>query len=241
MIVQKRARAKQTFMPLATGVVSCKLRGEMGKETTPVEYFMEALVLSAPAFGVQLSADEEARLAEYYRLVSIWNARLHLVAPCLPEEFATRHVLESLAALPFLSQEARVVDVGSGAGLPVIPCLIMRPDLQATLIEASQKKAVFLREALRLIETSARARVIAQRFEETPAPEADFVTVRAIERFTEKFTELVEWSPPSSTLLFFGGPSLQTEIEKAGLNHQALLIPKSERRFLFIIAARTIA
>lgn len=205
-----------------------------------IEDFIEALSEHAPAFGVQLSAETGKRLGDYYKIVSRWNARLHLIAPCAPAEFATRHVLESLAALPFISQApARVLDVGSGAGLPVIPCLIMRPDIQATLVEASQKKAVFLREALRLVEANERAMVIAKRFEETPTVAADYVTCRAIERFTEKFAELAAWSPPSSTLLFFGGTTLQEQIEKAGLSYQSVLIPESERRFLFIIRRNT--
>jgi 16S rRNA (guanine527-N7)-methyltransferase len=208
-------------------------------ETATAEDFIEAIRRHAPAFGVQLSAEQEQRLGSYYRIVSRWNARLHLVAPCSPEEFATRHVLESLTALPFLPEAARVVDIGSGAGLPIIPCLVARPDLRATLIEASQKKAVFLREALRAVEAAERVTVIPKRFEETPAPEADFVTCRALERFTEKFAELVEWSPPASTLLFFGGASLQAEIEKAGLNYKSVLIPASERRFLLIIKPHT--
>jgi 16S rRNA (guanine527-N7)-methyltransferase len=207
----------------------------MRQETTGAENFIEALLTHATAFGVHFSESERKLLAAYHRIVSRWNARLHLVAPCTAEEFAVRHVLESLSAVPFLSAGARLLDVGSGAGLPAIPCLITRTDIQATLIEASQKKAVFLREALRAVEASGRATVIANRFEETLAPEADFVTVRAIERFTEKLPELVNWSPPSSTLLFFGGTSLRDEIERAGLRFQALLIPESERRFLFII------
>ena len=205
------------------------------KETATAEDFIAALREHSPAFGVELSGEQEQRLVDYYRIVSQWNARLHLVAPCSAAEFAVRHVLESLVALPFLSGDARVVDVGSGAGLPIIPCLVMRPGIRATLIEASQKKAVFLREALRQVEAATRAAVIAKRFEETPAPAADFVTVRAIERFTEKFWELAEWSPPSSRLLFFGGPSLQAEIEKAALSYRPVLIPESERRFLFVI------
>jgi 16S rRNA (guanine527-N7)-methyltransferase len=204
-----------------------------------VEDFIEALKQHAPAFGVRLNADEERRLGAYYEIVGRWSARLHLVAPCSAEEFATRHVLESLTALPFLSTGARVADVGSGAGLPVIPCLITRPDLQATLIEAAQKKAVFLREALREVGASEQAQVVARRFEETEAPEADFVTCRALERFTEKFAELVAWSQPSSTLLFFGGQSLRAEIEKAGFGFDSILIPESERRFLFIIRRDT--
>lgn len=213
----------------------------MKEETALLKDFLDALMSHAPAFGVQLSAENRKRLGDYYKIVMAWNPRLHLVAPCAPAEFATRHVLESLAMLSFLSTDARVLDVGSGAGLPVIPCLAVRSDLQATLVEASQKKAVFLREALRTIEAHARAEVIAKRFEEARAPQADFVTCRAIERFTEIFKELVEWSPPASTLLFFGGASLQEQIEKAGLSYQAMLIPESERRFLFIIKRRALS
>lgn len=200
-----------------------------------IEDFIEALAKNAGAFDVHLDAEEVERLGDYYRIVMSWNARLHLVAPCAPAEFATRHVLESLAALPFLSKNAHVLDIGSGAGLPVIPCLGARPDLRATLIESSQRKAVFLREALRVVRASGRAQVIAKRFEEVSAPEADAVTCRALDRFVELFEEIVEWSPPAATLLFFGGPSLQEQIEKARLGYQAMLIPESERRFLFII------
>ena len=89
-----------------------------------------------------------AQLGAFYSLLTRWNDRLHLVAPCSPEEFATRHVLESLLLLKHLPQDAKIADIGSGAGLPIIPCLIARADLKATLIESSQKKTVFLREAL---------------------------------------------------------------------------------------------
>src|ERR1700704_2534868 len=116
---------------------------------TPIERFSEALRQRADDFGVNLDNDDVERLSDYYELLLKWNPRLHLVAPCSPEEFAVRHILESLILLPHLSRGARVTDVGSGAGLPIIPCLIMRDDLRATLIESSQKKVVFLREALR--------------------------------------------------------------------------------------------
>ena len=211
----------------------------MAEEERAMKEFKDALREHAPLFGVQLSAEDSARLTDYYRLVILWNPRLHLVAPSTAEEFATRHVLESLMASRFISKDARVVDVGSGAGLPLVPLLVVRPDIKAIFIEASQKKSVFLREALRLVVQGGRAEVISKRFEETPAQPADFVTCRAIERFTEIFPKLVGWSPAASTILFFGGPTLREQIEKAALKYQALPIPESERRFLFIIARPT--
>ena len=211
---------------------------EMDRNLSQTDEFAGALEEYAPLYDVQLTALDVARLREYYGLVMTWNTRLHLVAPCSPAEFATRHVLESLLALAHLPVVVHVLDVGSGAGLPVIPCLIVSPDLRATLVEASPKKAVFLREALRHAGAHTRAEVISERFEKMVAPEADFVTCRALERFGEMFPKLLEWSPPTSTLLFFGGEGLREEIEKAALVYSAVRIPESSRRFLFIIKRR---
>ena len=203
--------------------------------TTTADEFAHELAAHAPRYDVQLPSASVARLTSYFQLVSAWNARLHLVAPCSPAEFATRHVLESLAALRFFSTGAHVVDVGSGAGLPIIPCLIVRADLRATLIEAATKKAVFLREALSRLELRAQTQVRAERFEQINAPAADFITCRALERFTEMLPRLVAWSPPKATLLLFSGPALREKIEQLALAYDAVQLPETERRFLFII------
>src|SRR3979411_2312077 len=131
---------------------------------TQIERLSQTLRESAGDFGVQFRDDDIDRISSYYELILKWNPRLHLVAPCSPEEFAIRHILESLVLLPHLSRDALVADVGSGAGLPMIPCLIMREDLRATLIESSQKKGVFLQEALRQLRNSKRQSLLVTRF-----------------------------------------------------------------------------
>ena len=202
--------------------------------------FLDALRIRAPRYELELAPAVSERLRDYYAHIAEWNARLHLVAPCPPAEFATRHVLESLIALPYFSTGAHVADIGSGAGLPIIPCLIARPDLRATLIEASPKKAVFLREALRRLELHTAAQVVAARFEETtPPPSANYVTCRALEKFIETLPRLVRWSPPSSTLLLFGGPTLDDKIASLRLTCSAIQMPDSEQRFLFIVGRET--
>ncbi|MBA3805250.1 MAG: class I SAM-dependent methyltransferase [Acidobacteria bacterium] len=202
---------------------------------TNTDVFTRALETHAPRYGVELNAQARVQLQRYYGLVGEWNAMLHLVAPCSPTEFATRHVLESLLALPFFTTGARVADVGSGAGLPIIPCLILRPDIRATLVEANARKTVFLRAALRLLDGGGEAKVIAGRFEAMPAPEVDVVTCRALDRFTEMFPKLLDWSPRAARLLLFGGPALEAEIKRHALDYMARHIPASEQRFLFVI------
>lgn len=207
----------------------------MIRNSSHADEFIAALKAHAAGYRVQLSAQVVARLCDYYELVSAWNTPLHLVAPCSPAEFATRHVLESLLAIAYIPEGAHVIDVGSGAGLPIIPCLIARRGLHATLFESSTKKAIFLREALQRTHTRNATTVIAERFERSAAPRADFVTCRALNRFTEIFPKLVAWSPHGSTLLLFGGHTLQDQIKKAALAYEAVHIPESERRFLFIV------
>lgn len=183
-------------------------------------------------FNVSLINDDLARLSSYYELLLKWNPRFHLVAPCPPEEFATRHILESLVLLPHLTNGARITDVGSGGGLPIVPCLIMRADLRACLIESSQKKAAFLREALRSFRGPEPPRLIANRFENAPAPAMDFLTCRALDRFPKLLPDLINWAPRSSTLLLFAGDGLRSQIEQLMPSATAEQIPNSERRFL---------
>ncbi|HYN24584.1 MAG TPA: 16S rRNA (guanine(527)-N(7))-methyltransferase RsmG [Pyrinomonadaceae bacterium] len=206
----------------------------MSASNSQLKEFREALGSCATSYQVDFTAEGIERLSEYYVLLTKWNPRLHLVAPCSPREFATRHVLESLLLLPHLPQAAKVADIGSGAGLPIIPCLIARPDITATLIESSKTKAVFLREALNRTETKS-ATVIAKRFEETATPDMRFITCRALEQFAAKLPNLIEWSPHAITLLLFGGEELRKRIAEQELGYSVVHLPNSTRRFLFII------
>ena len=200
--------------------------------TEPINEFAAALRANASDYRTVLSEQDLERLSEYYELVNRWNPRLHLVAPCSPEEFANRHVLESLLLLSFLPERATVADIGSGAGLPIIPVLAMRPNVRATLYEAAKKKAVFLREALKVTATSSQAVVVAERFEALPPPAVDVVTCRALERFKEMLPRMIEWSQ-GSRLLLFGGEGLAKELVRSGVSYDRLLIPHSEKRFLY--------
>ena len=194
--------------------------------------FEQAFVLNMGSFNLDLPAETITRLGEYYSLLTRWNERLHLVAPCEPEEFAVRHVLESLLLLQHLPQDAHVADVGSGGGLPIIPCLIARADLRAALIESSQRKAVFLGEAVNRL--GLQALIVAHPFEDVATPNVSFVTCRALDQFMRKLPALINWAPRGSTLLLFGGETLGQQLQRANVNSKRFLIPRSEKRYLFL-------
>ncbi len=197
-----------------------------------MDRFEQSLVSNMGSFNLDLSAETVTRLGEYYSLLTRWNDRLHLVAPCSPEEFAVRHVLESLMLVQHLPQNAKIADIGSGGGLPIIPCLITRPDLEAALIESSQKKVVFLREALNRLDL--RAIAVAQPFEALSTPDVSFATCRALDQFMRKLPALINWAPRGSKLLLFGGETLRDELRRADVNFEQFLIPQSEKRYLFL-------
>jgi 16S rRNA (guanine527-N7)-methyltransferase len=194
--------------------------------------FIRAFESNQETFGISLSTEKVFNLTKYYELVCKHNDVLHLVAPAPPETFAVRHVLESLTLLEFLPKNAKCADVGAGAGLPSIPCLIARADLQGVLIESKLKKAEFLREVLTECKLENRARILNRQFEELPKPDASYICCRALDKFTQKLPKLLKWSG-NSNMLFFGGNALRDELTKNGVKFTEKLMPLSEQRFLF--------
>ena len=201
--------------------------------SSPREEFISAIRSHQSAFGLDLSSDVIERLADHFDLVTEHNPLLHLTGPSTPEEFAIRHVLESLMMLEFLPNGARFADVGSGAGFPAIPCLIARPGLSAVLIESKAKKAGFLQTAIAECEIAARSTIVNSQFSETPRPDVSYVSCRALDRFTQHLPKLLRWSG-DCTLLFFGGPALRDDLQRLGLNIEERLMPLSEQRYLFV-------
>jgi 16S rRNA (guanine527-N7)-methyltransferase len=197
--------------------------------------FADSIKKHQMAFGLELSDAAIERLAAYYELVQKHNPLLHLVAPCSEEEFATRHVLESLTLLEYLPENARFADVGTGAGLPSIPCLLVRDDLSAVLIESKIKKAKFLDDAVLHLGLTKRAKVINRQFEEVVATDFSNVTCRALDKFVEKLPRLLKWSM-KRRLLLFGGATLREALHKQGLVFEQKLMPLSDQRYLFVMA-----
>lgn len=205
--------------------------------STPREEFITAVGAYQPDFGLDLNASIIERVADHFDLVTEHNPLLHLTGPSTAEEFAIRHVLESLTLLEFLPERSRLVDIGSGAGFPPIPCLIAREDLKAHLIESKEKKASFLKAAIDKLELDGRATVIKNQFAETPRPNITHVTCRALDRFTQHLPKLVKWSG-NKTMLLFGGPALRDALKLQKLPFEERLMPLSEQRYLLVVNKR---
>lgn len=198
------------------------------------ETFHDILTRMADQLEFKLSPEVIERLAAHYEVVMQANLLLHLTGPVSAEEFAERHTLESLAILKFLPKGAKFADIGPGGGFPSIPCLIARPDLSATLVESKIKKAEFLVDAADELGIADRVTVINKQFEEVPNLVGDLITCRALDKFSEKLPRLLRRFSGKQFLLF-GGPNLADALKAIDRRFDAILLPNSERRFLFVV------
>lgn len=147
--------------------------------------------------GLALTDDQAATLERYLDLLEKWNRVYNLTAIRDRRQMITHHLLDALAIVPHV-RGPRVLDVGSGAGLPGIPLAAASPALQVTLLDSNHKKAAFLRQAVGELRL-ANAAVIADRVESWhTATRFDTIVSRA-------FAELGEFVSLARGLLAPGG------------------------------------
>lgn len=140
---------------------------------------LEALALDIPC----------QPLLDYVNLLHKWNKSYNLTAIRDKESMVTRHVLDSLAVLPWVLGP-RVLDVGSGAGLPGIPLALARPDWHVVLLDSNGKKVRFLQEVKRVLSLT-NIEIVSSRVENYH-PSLRFDTV--ISRAFSELGQMLHWT-----------------------------------------------
>jgi 16S rRNA (guanine527-N7)-methyltransferase len=207
-----------------------------------------------------LSATQLQSISTYIDILMHWNVRINLTAIRNQEEIVTRHFGESLFAARYLfppypvnpvvkdfdvaeaqspKPEARLADLGSGAGFPGIPIKLWAPNIALTLIESNQKKSTFLREVTRAL-TLTDINIQNVRAETLPPSSFDVVTIRAIERQAEVLPTAAALLVPSGRLALLIASSQLDQLHSTlpTLTWQPPIpVPESRSRLLLIGSA----
>ncbi len=144
----------------------------------------DELIAQAAHLGCELSTDQADRLERYVALLVKWNQVHNLTAVRNPADMRVQHLLDCLAVVAPLRRQlgtgpARVLDVGSGAGLPGVVLGIAVPELQVTCVDAVAKKAAFINQvAAELALKNLRSEH--GRIEQLRLPPFDLITSRAL-------------------------------------------------------------
>lgn len=152
---------------------------------------MNKIIIShAAEMGVAVSVEQADLFVRYLNLISKWNRIHNLTAVRNLQDMLSHHLLDSLSVMPYI-QAKKILDVGTGAGLPGIPLAIMRPDLSMSLSDSNKKKSSFQQQAV--IELGLRnVTVIAGRVEDIDATQKfDGIISRAFSEIA-LFTNLTQ-------------------------------------------------
>jgi 16S rRNA (guanine527-N7)-methyltransferase len=192
--------------------------------------------------GLDLSSPIQGQLLQFLRILEKWNQAYNLTAVRDPEQMVPRHLLDSLATLPYL-HGVRVIDIGTGAGLPGIPLALARPDLTFTLLDSNAKKTRFVSQATH--ELGLKNVTVVQERAEKFHPEQKFDTLiaRALASIPDMLASSQHLVAPHGCFLFMKGVIPQEELATVAgayqMQVQALHIPGLDAaRHLVILTQR---
>ena len=177
------------------------------------------LAHAAQALGVPLAPGQIDALLAYLSLLQRWNATYNLTAVRDPAQMLVQHIVDCLAVIPSLSRTldpagARVLDVGSGAGLPGVVIAVACPAIQVVCVDTVGKKAAFIRQAAMELQLS-NLRAEHARVEALKPPPFDLITSRA-------FASLADFVTLTRHLLAPGGRWMAMKGQAPGAELAAL-------------------
>jgi 16S rRNA (guanine527-N7)-methyltransferase len=193
--------------------------------------------------GLRVPAEAVPRLLDYQALLERWNAAYNLTAVRDPAEMITRHLLDSLAILPYV-QGATLADLGTGPGLPGIPLAIVAPGREILLVDSNGKKVRFLREAIRALKLEG-VRAVQSRVEDVQG-QFDCITARAF----ASLADMLGWGghllTPGGTWLAMKGkrpddelPGMPSGFEVRAIHELAVPGLQAERSLVVIGRSRS--
>ncbi|MFB3925340.1 MAG: 16S rRNA (guanine(527)-N(7))-methyltransferase RsmG [Syntrophales bacterium] len=196
--------------------------------------FTDILSRAASGLGIRLGEREISLFRMYERELLLWNNRINLIRLKTPVDLPVKHCVDSLIPLKFIAaRSASLLDIGSGAGFPGIPLKIAADSLAVTLMEASRKKASFLKYVVSTLGLT-RIDVLQSRAESLAGRENykgayEIVVSRAAFKLSEFVALATPFLSPSGIVIAMKGRGIQQELEAALPELHALGLKVRER------------
>jgi len=163
--------------------------------------FLGELRAGADELGISLQQSQYDQLLEFMQLLGKWNQVYNLTAISQPGKMLSHHLLDSLSLMPSLGRAKKVLDVGSGAGLPGIPLAIAMPETIWVMLDSNARKTRFIRQAIAHCGLQ-NAQVVQSRVQDYHAPDSlDFIVSRAFAPLAEFCDSVVHLLGPGTRLL----------------------------------------
>lgn len=183
----------------------------------------DLLVSGAEMLGIPLGEEALLRFSAYLDLIQTWGARINLTSRLESRDIVVYHFLDSLSGARWLRDQpgARVIDLGTGAGLPAIPLKIALPELEVVMVDGTRKKITFCQEVLAALGIPG-AEAIWGRAEELRREEAHrgryrWVVCRAVGQSAEIAALALPLLDPAGSLLLYKGKPEQKELDDLAL------------------------
>ncbi|RMG29757.1 MAG: 16S rRNA (guanine(527)-N(7))-methyltransferase RsmG [Gammaproteobacteria bacterium] len=162
--------------------------------------------------GLEIPPERQRRLLDYIQLLGKWNRVYNLTSVRKPQDMIARHLLDSLSVYPYV-EGPRVLDVGTGAGIPGMVFALVQPDWELVLLDSSNKKLRFVRQAIEElgVENASVAHVRVEDYR----PEAPFDTAvsRAFSSLEDMYQACRRLMKPDGKVLAMKGVYPVTEVE----------------------------
>ena len=179
--------------------------------------------------GIAFDETQLGKLLSYVELLNKWNKVYNLTAVRKPRDMLSLHLLDSLSLLPYLNNSQRVLDLGSGAGLPGIPLAIFQPERRFVLLDSNNKKTRFIQQVIASL-TLENVQVVHERVEKySPEVLFDCITTRAFATIAETLTRVEPLLEKQAQILFMKSNTANTELNQlqSNFNHKIidLIVP----------------
>lgn len=113
------------------------------------EQFVKNVINAAKSIDIDISLEQANKLYMYKEMLVEWNERINLTAITDDEEIIVKHIIDSLYVVKFINEGSKIIDVGTGAGLPgIIIAIYFEGKVEITLFDALNKRILFLQDVI---------------------------------------------------------------------------------------------